>query len=188
MNALALLVWVSAFSSFGWGVLRFFRRTSGLKWRSALVAALGLVFGGWHFFAIATSVAGPSRSFIGMALLAISTMLFWGAVRACESRRLTAISEGDLPLHLVQRGPYRYVRHPFYASYTMFWFAGWVASTSMLALLSAGIMLAIYLDAVRAEEGKFASSRLAGEYAEYRRLAGTMTPRLRVLVGQLLDR
>ena len=178
MNALALVIWVSAFSSFGWGMLRFFRKPSGLTWQTALVAVLGLVFGGWHFVAIATSRVGPLPMFVGIALLFTAVALFLSAVRACESRRLTAIFESDVPLYVVRRGPYRYVRHPFYASYTIFWFAGWIASGSMLALISAGIMLAIYLDAVRKEERKFAASPLAAEYAEYRRHAGLMIPKL----------
>jgi len=181
MNATALLLWVSAFSSFGWGVLRFFRRSAGLTVHTAVVAALGLVFGAWHVAAIATSGVGPLPSGVGSLLLGLSTATFWSAVGACESRRLTAIFENDVPLHLVQRGPYRYIRHPFYASYTMFWLAGWIASGSTLALISAGIMLGIYQDAIRQEERKFASSTLAVQYAEYRRRVGMMIPRLRAL-------
>jgi protein-S-isoprenylcysteine O-methyltransferase Ste14 len=180
MNALALLMWVCAYSSFGWGVLRFFRKISGLTWHTAAVAALGLVFGAWHFFAIARSSAGPLPLFLGAQLLFLSTLLFWRAVHACGSRRLTAIFETDLPLHLVRRGPYRLIRHPFYASYTMFWFAGWIASNSMLALISAGIMLGIYVCAARNEERKFAASGLGTEYEGYRRGVGMMFPRLRV--------
>lgn len=181
MNAIALLVWVSAFSSFGWGMLRFFRKPSGLTWRTAFVAVLGLIFGVWHFFAIATSTLDPLRLCIGIVLLSIATTLFWCTVRACGSRRLTAIFENDVPFQLVRRGPYRYIRHPFYASYTMFWLAGWIASDSILALISAGIMLGFYLDAGRKEERKFSSSMLATEYDEYRRHAGLMIPKLHVL-------
>ena len=184
MTAVVLLIWVSAFSSFGWGVLRFFRKTSGRAWHTVLVAVLGVIFGGWHFLAIATSRVGPLPSLVGILLLAISTSLFWCAVHACESRRLTAIFESDVPLHLERHGPYRYIRHPFYASYTLFWFAGWIASASTLALISAGIMLGIYLNAGRKEERKFASSMLAGEYAEYRRRAGLMIPKWQPPLGE----
>ena len=179
MNAMALVVWVSAYSSFGWGMIRFFRKPSGLTRYTALVAVLGLVFGGWHGYAVATSAAGAPPLVAGIMLLSVATALFWFAVRACGSVRLTAISERDAPLQLVRRGPYRFIRHPFYASYTMFWFAGAIASGSMLALIAAGIMLGIYLDAARKEERKFAASTLATEYAEYRLRAGLMIPRLR---------
>jgi protein-S-isoprenylcysteine O-methyltransferase Ste14 len=188
MNAMALVVWVSAFSSFSWGVLRFFRKTSGLTRHTALVAVLGLLFGGWHFLAIATSRVGTTRSLVAIMLLSISTLLFWSAVRACESRRLTAIFESDVPVHLVQRGPYRYIRHPFYVSYTLFWFAGWVASASVPALMSAAIMLGIYLNAARAEERKFSSSNLANEHAAYRRRVGLMIPRLHVVPAAVSPR
>jgi len=179
MNATALLLWVSAFSSFGWGVLRFFRRSAGLTVHTAVVAVLGLVSGAWHVAAIATSGVGPLPFGAGSLLLGISTATFWWAVSACDSRRLTAIFENDVPLHLVQHGPYRYIRHPFYASYSMFWLAGWIASGSTLALVSAAIMLGIYQDAIRQEERKFASSTLALQYADYRRRVGMLIPRLR---------
>jgi protein-S-isoprenylcysteine O-methyltransferase Ste14 len=178
MSAIALLVWGCAFSSFGWGVLHFFRKPSGPTGRTVSVAALGCIFGVWHLAALATSTVGRLPLCTGIALLAASMTIFWWAVRACESRRLTAIFESDVPVHLVRRGPYQYVRHPFYASYTMFWLAGWIASDSFLALVSALIMFGIYLDAIRKEERKFSSSPLAADYAEYRRHAGLMLPRL----------
>ena len=188
MNAMALLIWVSAFSSFGWGVLRFFRRTSGVSWHTALVAVLGLVFGVWHLLAIASSNVRPPRSAVAIVLLSVSTLLFWWAVQACESRHLTAIFEDDLPCHLVRRGPYRHIRHPFYASYTMFWFAGWIASASVVSLISSAVMLRIYLEAVRTEERKFAASNLSGDYAEYRQRVGMMAPKLDVVVKRLFRR
>jgi protein-S-isoprenylcysteine O-methyltransferase Ste14 len=175
---MTLLPWVSAFSSFGWGMLRFFRRTAALNWQTAGVAVLGSVFSGWHCYQVIGSNAELAPRLCGFVLLSGATMLFWWAVRGCGTSGMTAIFEGDVPCHLVRRGPYAYVRHPFYASYTMFWFGGAIASGSISAWISAGIMLGIYLDAIAREERKFASSMFAGEYAEYRRRAGVMTPRL----------
>jgi protein-S-isoprenylcysteine O-methyltransferase Ste14 len=179
MNAVALEIWVSAFSSFGWGMLRFFRKPAGLHGRTALVAALGALFSGWHLFAIASSSPTPLRQLAAIGCLSFATTLFWSAVCACGSHALTAIFADDLPVHLVRGGPYRYIRHPFYTSYTIFWFAGWIASGSLLALVSAVMMLGLYLDAAGREERKFAGSPLRAEYEAYRRRTGLMTPRLR---------
>jgi protein-S-isoprenylcysteine O-methyltransferase Ste14 len=181
-------MWVFAFSAFGWGVVRFFERRAGLRWRTAIVALFGLAFGAWHAVAIGTAAVGTSRSMIAIGLLAGSIALFRSAVVACGGRTLTAIFERDLPRALVQSGPYRLIRHPFYASYMLFWFAGWIASASTAALVSAFVMLAVYAGAIRAEERKFAASSLASEYAIYRRSAGAMTPRFQTLAGWLRAR
>ena len=87
-----------------------------------------------------------------------------------------AIFEADLPVRLVQSGPYAYVRHPFYSAYTIFWLGGWVASGSMVALLSVPVMLGIYVQGAREEERKFSRSSFAGEYADYRRRVGAWLP------------
>ena len=179
MLAVTLVVWLSAFLSFGWGMLRFFQKPAGLSPQAALVATLGMIFAIWDALAIAAAAAGPWPRAAGLALLLISTTLFWRTVSACASTRLTAIFEPDLPQCLMRRGPYRFVRHPFYASYTLFWLAGWIASGSMLSLAAAIIMLAIYVAAARREERKFQDSSLADVYARYRLSAGLLCPRLR---------
>jgi protein-S-isoprenylcysteine O-methyltransferase Ste14 len=176
MSFAATLTCLAAFSSFGWGVIRFFTRPSGLTWRAGVVAVLGLLLAGWDLQAIWRSQAGPWM--IGAAIVAhvVSMVIFWSAVRACGVQRLSAIFDTDTPVHLVRRGPYRLVRHPFYISYTIFWLAGWLGSGSLVALVGAVAMAGWYLLAIREEERKFAASPLAGEYAEYRRRAGLMWP------------
>ena len=156
-----------------------FPKPAGLSPRAALVATLGMIFAVWDVLAIAAAAAGPWPRAAGLALLLMSTTLFWRTVSACASTRLTAIFEPDVPQRLVRRGPYRSIRHPFYASYTLFWFAGWIASGSILSFAAAAVMLAIYVAAARREERKFQDSSLADEYARYRLSAGLLCPRIR---------
>jgi protein-S-isoprenylcysteine O-methyltransferase Ste14 len=181
MNTLALTVWVSAFASFGWGMLRFFQKSHGFTWQTAMVGALGLGFGVWHFFVVCESRRSGMLVLAGIGLLSMSVALFWSTVCAHDSGAPTAIFEKDVPVRLVCHGPYRFIRHQFYAAYTMFWFAGWLLSGSSAGLLSASVMLAIYVAAMRQEERKFDASPLAAAYAEYRRRAGAFFPRLQWL-------
>lgn len=176
MYAAATFVCVAVFSSFSWGVLRFFVKPAGQP-RSLVTAALGLSFGVWHAFAIATAATAAWRVALGMAAQMASAALFWSAVRACRSRPLTAIFTPDLPVHVLTVGPYAYVRHPFYVAYTLFWVAGWVMSDSVVALLSVPVMVWIYVEGAREEERKFSRSSLAREYADYRRRVGAWLPR-----------
>jgi len=178
MHPAATLTCIIVFSSFGWGVLRFFVKPGGPRWQAVITAALGLFFGAWHMLAISTSTTDAWRVALGMAAHVASIALFWSAVRACESRPLTAIFEADLPVRLVRGGPYAYVRHPFYCAYAIFWFGGWVASGSPVALVSIPVMVGIYVHGAREEERKFSRSPLAQQYADYRQRVGAWLPRL----------
>jgi protein-S-isoprenylcysteine O-methyltransferase Ste14 len=173
----ATLTCIATLTSFGWGVLRFFVKPAGPTWRAVMTAALGLFFGAWQVLAIGTSTTDAWRVALGMAAHTASSLLFWAAVHACKSQPLTAIFEPDLPLRIVQAGPYAYVRHPFYSAYTIFWFGGWVASGSLVALLSVAVMLGIYVHGAKEEERKFSRSPLATEYTGYRQRVGAWLPR-----------
>ena len=168
MHLASALTCLTAFSSFSWGAVRFFTKPSGLTRRAGATASLGVFFAGWHVYAIATAATSPWRAALGMIAHALAAAIFWTAVRACQSQPLTAIFEDDLPVRLVRRGPYAYVRHPFYTAYTIFWLGGWVASDSLVTLLSVAAMLAIYVRGAMEEERKFSRSALAREYAAYR--------------------
>ncbi len=169
MHAAAVFTSLAAFASFGWGVVRFFRKPSGPSPRALTVAALGLGFSAWNAAALAASSAAPILAAAGITGHVLATLLFWSAIRACLRTPLTAIFETDVPVHLVRRGPYRWMRHPFYTSYTLFWLSSWIASGSTVSRLAALIMLAFYVQGAREEERKFAASPLAQEYAAYRR-------------------
>ena len=178
MTGVLVLAWLAAFASFTWGVLRFFEQPNGFTRSTALVATVGVASAVCHVLAIARANVVWERQLLALGCFGIATALFWSAVRVCGARRLTAISERDAPTFLVREGPYGYIRHPFYASYTIFWLGGAVGSVSLGAIASGAIMLGLYLRAIRAEESKFAASSLRSEYATYRDSTGMLFPRL----------
>lgn len=179
VNTLILVMWSAAFGSFGWGMLRFFRTDAGLTWRTGLVALLGPAFAACHLHAIATIAPHRGSATAATVLYGAAIALFWSAIRACGAERPTAIGNPQVPMTLMTRGPYGYVRHPFYVSYAIFWTAGWIASGSTIALLSAIAMLTEYVLGARMEEAAFASSELADAYAAYRSRTGMFLPKLR---------
>jgi protein-S-isoprenylcysteine O-methyltransferase Ste14 len=179
MYGIASTTCLATFASFGWGVLYFFEKPAGVSVRAVMVAVFGLFFGLWDAHAVWVAGSAPWLVVAGVAVNLMSAAIFWSAVRACGPRHLSAIFETDAPTFLVQRGPYQVVRHPFYASYTLFWIAGWIASGSYVALLGVAIMVGYYLQGMREEELKFARSPLAAEYAAYRRRVGALVPNWR---------
>jgi protein-S-isoprenylcysteine O-methyltransferase Ste14 len=94
---------------------------------------------------------------------------------------LTAFSD-DTPQFLLRHGPYRYVRHPFYASYLLFWVGTAVTTAGWLPWLVPFGMLLLYARAATGEEQKFARSDLAQAYETYRQNTGMFLPRLRGLI------
>ena len=156
---------------------RFFRTSSG-RTRARAVGVLAACFATWDLWAIAMAAIIWWRALVAIGLYTLSIGLFTWAVRACRQHPPTAIFETDVPTYFVDRGPYQYVRHPFYATYILFWLASWVASNSWAALVSLIVMSAIYVHGAREEEAKFRASAFAAAYAQYRRRTGFLTPRL----------
>lgn len=120
----------------------------------------------------------PAAQLIGMLIMAASLLLFWGAVRASSRARLRFAFDNALPQALVTDGPYRRIRHPFYASYLIFW-AGWALATwSPWALAPVAIMSALYIIAARHEETLLGNSAMSQAYDKYRTQAGLFWPKL----------
>lgn len=116
---------------------------------------------------------------IGVALELASLVLFWAAIRASRKARLRLAFDTENPDSLVTDGPYRYLRHPFYTSYVIFW-SGWaIAVWSPWALAPLLAIVGVYIAAARGEEAKFEKTALAGDYQAYKQRTGFFWPRFR---------
>ena len=81
-------------------------------------------------------------------------------------------------MSLVTSGPYRYVRHPFYTSYLIFWTGLALGTWSLWAVPVLIVMLVLYAVAARSEEGKFSRTEMSADYAAYRARTGMFWPKL----------
>jgi protein-S-isoprenylcysteine O-methyltransferase Ste14 len=84
----------------------------------------------------------------------------------------------------VKKGPYRYIRHPFYAAYNLTWAAGFAATGWWPLAATAVVMGAVYERFARGEERAFLNGPLAREYSDYRRQAGKYFPRIGSVFGR----
>jgi protein-S-isoprenylcysteine O-methyltransferase Ste14 len=100
------------------------------------------------------------------ALVASSCLFFW-ALRT-SLVRLSEVYSTDLPEVLNSKGAYKWVRHPFYTSYTMMYLAGCIASLSPVLIAQTLFMFTMYFRAARFEERKFSKSSLSEAYQEYK--------------------
>ena len=148
----------------------------GIQARMRLIAALFLVFAVKTIWVLAVSPISAVRAIIGLTLYGAAGWLFFAALRANCGRHLSVAFSGDQPEHLVTWGPYRHIRHPFYASYCLTWLASAVAAQSIILLGIFACMTGCYWWAARFEEEKFSRSELAPAYARYRANTGMFLP------------
>lgn len=176
-KCLLVTLFVLCFGSFAWGMRRFFRQPAGAVPGMKLISVSGLVFSLIHLIAI-ISASSPSTlpRIIGVVLYVCSLSLFWWAITSNREKPLSAAFSPDAPVHLVQHGPYRFIRHPFYSSYLLAWTAGVFAAANLWLIPTVLVMLAIYIRAARFEEAKFSASSLAPDYSNYRSSTGLFIP------------
>jgi protein-S-isoprenylcysteine O-methyltransferase Ste14 len=104
---------------------------------------------------------------VGILLQLLSYALFWFAISATRSAALLAAFTPLSPHSLVTSGPYRFVRHPFYSSYLLFWVGLAICAWSVWALVPLVGMFVTYLQAAMDEERKFGQTALATDYSQY---------------------
>jgi protein-S-isoprenylcysteine O-methyltransferase Ste14 len=158
---------------------RRFVAPEGVPSRMKVIAVAFVLFGVtnlWMLFK--TTPIGSVSLGAGLVLYLVAVCLFLAACRVNENRPLSVAFTTDRPDHLVTTGPYRYIRHPFYASYCLTWLAGAVAVPSILLFTMFIAMTALYTWAARFEEEKFLRSSLAPMYLQYRMTTGMFFPLL----------
>ena len=78
---------------------------------------------------------------------------------------------------LVTRGPYRWVRHPFYDSVALFVVANTLLTANWFLLLTGGLAVALIVVRTRTEEDNLVR-RFGETYAGYMRQTGRFLPRM----------
>ena len=177
MTLLSLLT--TCFASFAWALKRHFvsRRMSPLM---RMTAGLGLLSLGLHILAIfEMQTFSRIRLSLSLVLYVISLGLFWWTINVTRPRRLSVAFSSDGPHSLLQIGPYRFVRHPFYTAYSLFWMAGFVAALRWYLIPSLSVLLSLYFAAAITEETKFSNSEFRELYESYRARTGMFVPRLK---------
>ncbi|MBL8834627.1 MAG: isoprenylcysteine carboxylmethyltransferase family protein [Alphaproteobacteria bacterium] len=179
MNVVLLALATASYAAHCWSAVGHFRYVDGVPYA---LMALSTVWAA--AFAAQAAALWPGRALAPTAWLALpfflAALLLWlWTVRASRRARLSVAFSRDTPTRLLDAGPYRLIRHPFYTGYALNWFAGCVATWHWWVIapsVAAAVMLAI---AARSEERKFARSPLAADYAAYRARTGMFLPRLR---------
>jgi protein-S-isoprenylcysteine O-methyltransferase Ste14 len=130
----------------------------------------------WNF--VHDGESFPGHAVLGLAILLSSSTLFWMTWAANRQRPLSLAFQTDLPVHLNQKGPYRFIRHPFYTSYLLTFIGNACYTMNPWLLLVIAIEFWVYTSAATFEEKKFAQSSLKDDYENYKRRAGMFWPKI----------
>lgn len=177
MNLVVLGVGLSIFAAFAWAVRYHFRtETKPLGFIAVTLGALVNI--GFFADVIWRKPQSDVRLGAALALMLAGAAIFIWAIRASRSASLNIIFDGRQPGDLLQRGPYRWIRHPFYASYILY-YAGVAVATLHAVNIGYVVLLAPVLAAgAIAEERAFQRSPQADAYRAYRKRAGLFWPKL----------
>lgn len=153
LRIVALLLALACFVSFLWALRSLFLVPGGkFPGRMRLLSACGTVFFVIHLIFLVQSSINPVWWVLGISLYLASFALFWWTVPHARTARLRVVFSAGETRRLYVRGPYRYIRHPFYSSYLAFWLAGVMVTAKPALGITLLIMGWFYFQAMREEE------------------------------------
>jgi protein-S-isoprenylcysteine O-methyltransferase Ste14 len=180
---LSWVLWLTALLFFGlmcWVSATFFKvKDASAKNDKRFVS---VVAGGLALYVLyrlfPSSSFGTLRAISAWLLFAYATAVFIWAWRVNLSQPLDFVFSARAPQHIQMRGPYAYVRHPFYSSYCAAWIGSMVASFDFWIIAVGCGLIALYVWAAKREEHAFEASAHGAIYREYRQRAGILLPKL----------
>lgn len=180
MRLMLVLLAILNFALFGMALPVVFARSEGTPLPTKLVVAVGAAFSSLHVYLLGTAPLDPAGVTIAAGLYLLACGLFSWTAQSVRGRNFRLAYVDGSPPAVFCGGPYRWVRHPFYLSYTLAWLAGVVALGDWRLLMTPAIMGAFYVAAAYREERQLLRGPAAEDYRAYRRHAGVLLPKFRI--------
>jgi protein-S-isoprenylcysteine O-methyltransferase Ste14 len=179
-----LLEWILAGSGgatlivFAVALQNFFVQPPALTRQQRLFQDLSVLLGVTHGLAlIVLDPASDRWAVIGIGMYAAALALFLSALEAARRVPMTRTFVYQPKCDtILDKGPYKVIRHPIYLSYSLAWLAAPVAMHSIFLGLTALFMVACYVTSAREEERLLASGARATEYAQFCSRTWRMVP------------
>lgn len=170
-----LALGAACFLAFTWAMLGHFRSDGPMPFGMRVIGATSLA--AMAVFTWCVCTAQLSRAWpVTPILSAVSLASFAWAVHTTRNADFAFAFAATKPSILVVSGPFHYIRHPFYTSYLIFWFATCFATTSSVCWVGPLTLLTCYVVAARREERLMADGDLGAEYASYASRTGMFFP------------
>lgn len=142
-----------------------------------LISALSVA--GITVFALHAFWLGLHFQVLALPMILVAFALFEWAIRHSRNGVLAlAFDTESQSERIIDTGPWRYMRHPFYASYGMFWLATALATQHIASVFAFLSLFSVYVYSAFREEGALTSGPLREEYLAYRKNVGFLLPKL----------
>lgn len=180
MNAIAALlvaVYITIIVSFIWARFRYFKIQSS---RSRISSWLYDPVIGIHvsitlyFLLIEPSTCSPINA-VSLVLYILALALFWWSIVTSELLEFAFSSHVG---KVVTTGPFAYVRHPFYLSYTLVWLGSSILFNSIFLWITLIYLTTFYLTSAKTEEEVYLKSEYSRDYRDYSQKVGMFLPRI----------
>jgi len=175
---ISIVLYVCIVLSLIWGRLQFFKMTSGTPKLGALLydAMVAVQIITTLFLMVTTSGNILPLVAASIFLYALSLAVFWWAIFTAKTLDFAFSNEVG---SIVTTGPFKIVRHPFYTSYMLAWFASSLLFNSLLLWITLLYLVAFYYLSAKKEEGVILKSVYSKEYKNYVRNVGMFLPRIK---------
>lgn len=179
IHYLIILVELFLFTGFIWVITRWFKKGNEIKrWELPIIKTAGLVFIIAHLItAIFYSSQSQTLSAVGLGLLLLSALVFLLSIFSFKKEKPAVAFSHTILTPLKTTGIYKFIRHPFYTSYSLAWLAGTIATQYWLLILSFILMFFIYWRAAKLEERQWLASSAADDYKNYKQQTGMFLPK-----------
>lgn len=135
-----------------------------------------ITWGSFFYFYFTQEKPGIQVITVSSVMIMACMGLFFYCSSLIRQNKLSIVFSEDSPQFHISKGPYSYIRHPFYSSYIFTYVALAIANQNWIFSALCGSMFFTYYFAARFEEKKFLSSNLKDAYANYIRTTGMFFP------------
>ena len=178
LQLLLAVVMALPFIHFLYAAMRTFVLPDALDGASQL-SQLSFISGAVVALSNATAVTvAPGNAIAAGALMLVAVALYEWARGTIRGRKFHIIYSDRVPEALCTDGPYRYVRHPLYASYITAFVAVFVLRPTLLAGIVLVLNLVFFTYGAVRDERALESGPFAADYVAYKARVGRFFPRL----------
>lgn len=174
-----LLIQIVFFAGVIWSNLFFFKKSSVPNFYIYTIKIVGTVLIVDNLYLSFTDLDySVWQSGLSLALLiTANVLLFWSIYVNFYNPLHFAFTHLEKN-YFKKLGPYKFIRHPIYASYTYSWMAGIVLHKSWFLTALTTLMVSLYYKASMAEEQSLLSGPLKAQYIRYKEKTGLYWPKL----------
>lgn len=114
---------------------------------------------------------------IGIAMYVGALSLFLSALEAARRVPMTRTFVYEPKCNnIIRGGPYRFIRHPIYLSYSVAWTAAPLATYNLVLALTALVMIVCYVWSAREEERRMTLGSLKDDYVDWQKRTWRLLP------------